>query len=322
MHGIAPSEKDTGNAALEKRLRDAADQFRANSGLIFLRFASGRASPLALVMSLVLFLCGGCATPSPVVPAVAYHMHELGVVTDVLPLVVQPDGAKWRQLRVGLTEGEVTALLGKPYHKDPRPAVDAEPGLRRMYSWEYGEITFKSFTTKGTYRYAVMFHAGLVSEFSDPWHGKFSPDGRATVPELVLPAAGATLHHYPCFLDFRWHPSSGVYPIEYEIAVEVLTIDQFEAEHFEDYIRKTVDGNRPDWQTAGMSKKAMDELALSFAQGLRRNQGVMEAFHFRTHDIYLPLTWVGANTGRWHIRATNEKGTSDWTKWRYFKFST
>jgi type I restriction enzyme M protein len=30
---IAPSEKDTNTAALEKRLWDAADQFRANSGL-------------------------------------------------------------------------------------------------------------------------------------------------------------------------------------------------------------------------------------------------------------------------------------------------
>jgi len=49
-----PSEKDTDNAALEKRLWDAADQFRANSGLksqeysapvlglIFLRFAEVR----------------------------------------------------------------------------------------------------------------------------------------------------------------------------------------------------------------------------------------------------------------------------------------
>ena len=54
MHWIAPSEKDTGTAALEKRLWDAADQFRANSGLkpqeysgpilglIFLRFAEVR----------------------------------------------------------------------------------------------------------------------------------------------------------------------------------------------------------------------------------------------------------------------------------------
>src|ERR1051325_10384697 len=54
MIWIAPSEKDTNNAALEKRLWDAADQFRANSGLkaqeysapvlglIFLRFAEVR----------------------------------------------------------------------------------------------------------------------------------------------------------------------------------------------------------------------------------------------------------------------------------------
>ena len=54
MIWIAPSEKDTDNAALEKRLWSAADQFRANSGLksqeysapvlglIFLRFAEVR----------------------------------------------------------------------------------------------------------------------------------------------------------------------------------------------------------------------------------------------------------------------------------------
>jgi type I restriction enzyme M protein len=56
MQWIAPPEKDTENAALEKRLWDAADQFRANSGLkaqeysgpilglIFLRFAELRFS--------------------------------------------------------------------------------------------------------------------------------------------------------------------------------------------------------------------------------------------------------------------------------------
>ncbi len=54
MIWIAPSEKNTDTAALEKRLWDAADQFRANSGLksqeysapvlglIFLRFAEVR----------------------------------------------------------------------------------------------------------------------------------------------------------------------------------------------------------------------------------------------------------------------------------------
>lgn len=33
MHWIAPSEKDTANGTLEKRLWDSADRFRANSGL-------------------------------------------------------------------------------------------------------------------------------------------------------------------------------------------------------------------------------------------------------------------------------------------------
>ena len=54
MHWIAPAAKDTAIATLEKRLWDAADQFRANSGLkaqeysgpilglIFLRFAEVR----------------------------------------------------------------------------------------------------------------------------------------------------------------------------------------------------------------------------------------------------------------------------------------
>jgi type I restriction enzyme M protein len=54
MHWIAPSEKDTTNGTLEKRLWEAADQLRANSGLtsahysqpvlglIFLRFADAR----------------------------------------------------------------------------------------------------------------------------------------------------------------------------------------------------------------------------------------------------------------------------------------
>src|SRR5258706_10413012 len=54
MRWVAPTEKDTANQTLEKRLWAAADQFRANSGLkagqystpvlglIFLRFSEAR----------------------------------------------------------------------------------------------------------------------------------------------------------------------------------------------------------------------------------------------------------------------------------------
>lgn len=67
MHWIAPPEKDTDNAALEKRLWDTADQFRANSGLkaqeysgpilgiIFLRFAELRFAKPEILNQSVLF---------------------------------------------------------------------------------------------------------------------------------------------------------------------------------------------------------------------------------------------------------------------------
>ena len=161
-----------------------------------------------------------------------------------------------------------------------------------------------------------------MAEISDPWQGKFSPDGRPTIPELVEPAAGRTLAHFPRFLDFRWHPSSGVYPVAYEVCVQVLDINQHESEHFEDYVRKTLDFDREKWKAEGMPTTKMDEMAVSFARELRERQGVQLTFQFCTHDIYLPLTWVGANTGRWRVRATNKKGASEWTAWRYFNFST
>jgi hypothetical protein len=40
MHWIAPSEKDIDNAALEERLWDATDQFRACSGLEFQEYSA------------------------------------------------------------------------------------------------------------------------------------------------------------------------------------------------------------------------------------------------------------------------------------------
>ena len=40
MHWIAPATRDTANDALEKRLWDAADQFRANSGLTAAQYSA------------------------------------------------------------------------------------------------------------------------------------------------------------------------------------------------------------------------------------------------------------------------------------------
>jgi type I restriction enzyme M protein len=90
MLWIAPSENDTGNNTLEKRLWDAADQFRANSGLkagqysqpalglIFLRFAEAsfatqRAKPEKASLS--------ARRGSRVDDPVAYHADNLLYLT-------------------------------------------------------------------------------------------------------------------------------------------------------------------------------------------------------------------------------------------------
>jgi hypothetical protein len=51
MHWVAPSEKDTASATLEKHLWDAADQFRANSGLKAQEYSAG--SPQGPVLGLI-----------------------------------------------------------------------------------------------------------------------------------------------------------------------------------------------------------------------------------------------------------------------------
>lgn len=40
MRWVAPTEKDTANETLEKRLWDAADQLRANSGLTSAQYST------------------------------------------------------------------------------------------------------------------------------------------------------------------------------------------------------------------------------------------------------------------------------------------
>ena len=90
MQWIAPSQKDNGNSTLEKRLWDAADQFRANSGLkaaeysqpvlglIFLRFAEVRfAAQRALLEKLPASSRRGSRVDGPA----AYHAEVVLYLT-------------------------------------------------------------------------------------------------------------------------------------------------------------------------------------------------------------------------------------------------
>ena len=107
MHWVAPTEKDTATETLEKRLWDAADQFRANSGLraadysgpvlglIFLRFAEARFAKRRAELEKT--GASGRRTTSRVDDPTAYHAEGVLFLTPNARfdyLLQMPEGGK------------------------------------------------------------------------------------------------------------------------------------------------------------------------------------------------------------------------------------
>jgi len=103
MRWVAPTEKDNANEVLEKRLWDAADQFRANSGLkagqystpvlglIFLRFAEARFAQRSAHLDKT---CGWSRRgASRTDELVAYHCYAEGVLHLTLNVRVRDNSA-------------------------------------------------------------------------------------------------------------------------------------------------------------------------------------------------------------------------------------
>jgi hypothetical protein len=152
---------------------------------------------------------------------------------------IQPDYDKWGQVKVGMTEAEVLDLMGKPIERETEESVIAEfregggmtkaeatQYLRSLiayrFQWLYGRIKYDSPAFPRTYDFTLYFNQGRLAEKDDPFGGQLSPDGKPTTPFLILPVNGASFNHYPRFLDLRWYPSPGEYPMEYDLDVDLI----------------------------------------------------------------------------------------------------
>ena len=76
----------------------------------------------AFAAALLCSLCG-CGTPGT---SVDYQPQQLRVIRGVRPQAVQPNIAKWRALKIGMTEAEVTTLLGKALRRSEERRVGKE----------------------------------------------------------------------------------------------------------------------------------------------------------------------------------------------------
>jgi type I restriction enzyme M protein len=202
MHWIAPSEKDSANGTLEKRLWDAADQFRANSGLkaqeysspvlglIFLRFADVRFAAVRARLD-----AGGVSSrrASRVDNTTVYHAEGvlfLSAEARFEHLLSLPEGADvGKAINDAMRDIEkhnpqLAAVLPKTYNLftstllkellkkvSEIPATVDYDAFGRIYEYFLGEFT-RTEGQKGGEFYTPSCIVRLLTEIIEPYHGR------------------------------------------------------------------------------------------------------------------------------------------------------
>jgi type I restriction enzyme M protein len=202
MQWIAPSEKDTANGTLEKRLWDAADQFRANSGLtaaqysqpvlglIFLRFAEVRfAAQLAKLAKTVSSSRRGSRIDDPA----AYHADGVLYLTPgarfdhllALPEAADVGKAINEAMRdIEKHNPQLAGVLPKTYNlftstllKELLKKVSEIPAtldydaFGRIYEYFLGEFAMTEGQGGGEF-YTPSAIVRLLTEVIEPYHGR------------------------------------------------------------------------------------------------------------------------------------------------------
>ncbi|MHB8211209.1 MAG: N-6 DNA methylase [Acidithiobacillus sp.] len=202
MHWIAPSEKDTASATLEKRLWDTADQFRANSGLkaqeysgpilglIFLRFAEVR---FAIQRIKLEGTRASSRRGSRVDEPAAYHAESILYLSPEARfdyLLTLPEAANiGAQVNTAMREIEkhnpqLAGVLPKTYNLftstllkellkkvSEIPATVDYDAFGRIYEYFLGEFA-RTEGQKGGEFYTPSAIVRLLTEIIEPFHGR------------------------------------------------------------------------------------------------------------------------------------------------------
>lgn len=206
---------------------------------------------------------------------------EPAPISPQIPLEVeasarQLDQQLWRQIKRGMSEEEVVALLGQP--KEKTEGFDRTSDV--LYSWSFAPLVPASVAFPKPLGLTLRLHKGKVRSIEDPFNGAVSADGKPTRPMPLAPADLPVYSHYPRVIDLRWYPAAGKYPMRYEIEITARG-------------RNAMTGEDKDWGRPTLY----------------------------TSDVpYLAHLFVGAQQGRWRVRAVNALGTSEWSDYCVFEF--
>ena len=227
MHWIAPSEKDTAAVTLEKRLWDAADQFRANSGLkaqeysppvlglIFLRFADVRFAAQRAKLEK-----GGASSrrgSRMEVPAAYYAAGSLYLPVEARfdYLLNRPEaediGAKVNAAMRDIEKHnpQLAGVLPKTYNLftstllkellkniSQIPASMDYDAFGRIYEYFLGEFAMSEGQGGGEF-YTPSSIVRLMTEVIEPYHGRILDIGlpRVYTPDIYRQKCSAVFEH-------------------------------------------------------------------------------------------------------------------------------
>jgi hypothetical protein len=206
---------------------------------------------------------------------------------------IQPDYAKWKEIKVGMGKDEALKHLGKPLKEERN-----DDGSMLLY----GRLRYSSSAFPEPFVFYIGIEQNKVCSKSDPFDGHLSADGRPTVPRLTVPNDRSSFDHYPRFLDLRWNPSSGVYPMQYTV----------------EWAPGQLEGRGGGWFWGEMKMRPVSPDKKPNSEKQKLVFPGEKLLH--TGVPYCVITFAGMSPGRWRVKARNAKGESEWSAYRYFDF--
>jgi len=199
-------------------------------------------------------------------------------------------------LYVKISNVPISFTISYSFYK-PDGSLFSSSGNLSMTNWRYNyvcifpklEIVGKPpASIPGTWRADYYYNDGTTtfsgSEYFTIQSGTYVYP--PTVPTPISPANRSIFTHYPRTTKLNWNPSDGTQPITYSVEVQYTWCGDF------------------------------NEFG-SWTEG-RYN---LAATSGEINNTEYTFNFVGAQPGRWRVKAKNSYGESGWSEWWYFRFT-
>ena len=168
------------------------------------------------------FSTTNAVSETTVIPSSSLRLMEAPIVGQPF---VQPSYSAWRAIKLGMSGETTRQLLGAPLTNALDHLFAKELDNHTFATWTYGWLYYKTEALPQPFYFRLYLRDNLVVAKEDPFGETPAAQETPSMPKLNQPKDQETLDFYPRFLDLRWTPASGRYPMEYLVEVDAQMKD-------------------------------------------------------------------------------------------------